>query len=499
MTGEGGTVKDPCAMREENSARLLDVQALAANLLEPGIADPRLAYLLDNIPEIVFLKDMDGYFTYLNAAALAGLDHVPFKKGRLTIFDMVPPDAARAIDAMERRIMETGESVYDAEERICKDGNIRWFSASRIPIRDAQGNIIGLAGISRDITAAKWQETLRRSHASLLEMIVHGQPLPTILEGAVNTVENILDNLRGSVLLVEQGRLRNGAAPSLPAAYTALIDGIEIGPEVGSCGTAAWHREPVYVSDTYQDRLWKNYVDTAMLHGLRSCWSTPIFGNGGVLLGTFALYSGTVRMPTQIEKEIIEMATNIAGIAIDRRRAEDRVHFLAHHDPLTGLSNRNLFWSQFHRAIHEARREDRLVAVSYIDLDNFKEINDLHGHAVGDLVLRTLAERITSCIRASDIAVRLGGDEFAIIFSNPRHDEIGILNRLESIRKRAAEPIPIENGSVSVTCSSGTAFYPGDGDTPEALLAKADAAMYQAKKQGRNGVRFFDQTFGSGI
>src|SRR5690606_32153155 len=105
-----------------------------------------------------------------------------------------------------------------------------------------------------------------------------------------------------------------------------------------------------------------------------------------------------------------------------------------------------------------------------IDLDNFKQINDLYGHAVGDQVLRSLAERITSCIRASDVAVRLGGDEFAIIFSNPKHDEKGVLRRLEAIRKRAAEPITIESGSITVTCSSGTAFYPNDGDSPEALL-----------------------------
>lgn len=488
-------------MREENGARSLDMQALATNLLERGIADPRLSYLLDNIPEMVFLKDIDGYYTYMNAASLACLGHGAhhIQGRRLSIYDLAPPDVARRIDEMDRRIMATGVGLYEAEERVAKDGNVRWYSGTRIPIRDANGDVVGLAGISRDITAAKWQETLRRSHASLLEMIVHGQPLPNILDAVVNTVENILDNLKGSILMVDQGRLWSGSAPSLPESYTSLINGVEIGPQVGSCGTAAWRREAVYVRDTSQDPLWQHYVDIAMRHGLRSCWSTPIFGNGGVLLGTFALYSGTDRMPTEIEKEIIDMATNIAGIAIDRRRAEERVHYLAHHDPLTGLSNRNLFWSQFRRAIHEARREERLVAISYIDLDNFKQINDLHGHAVGDHVLRSLAERITSCIRASDIAVRLGGDEFAIIFSNPKHDEKGVLRRLEDIRQRAAEPISVESGLITVTCSSGTAFYPGDGDTPEALLAKADAAMYEAKKQGRNGVRFFDQSFGSGI
>lgn len=489
-------------MREDNGARSLSMQALTTEFLSGGVSDIRLTDLSDNIPEMVFLKDSEGYYTYMNPASLACLGHEPdFLRGRrLTIYDMAPPEVARRLDEIDQHILETGEGIYEAEQRVAgKEGQVRWYSGTRIPIRNDRGEIVGIAGISRDITAAKWQETLRRSHATLLEMIVRGKPLNVILEAILGTVETILENLSGSILFVEHNRLRTAAAPSLPKSYTSLIDGVEIGPDVGSCGTSAWRREAVYVSDTFQDPLWKNFVETAMLHGLRSCWSTPIIGNGGVLLGTFALYSGTVRTPSQLEIEIIDMATNIAGIAIDQRRAEERVHFMAHHDPLTGLCNRNLFWTQFSRAIHEAKREQRLVAITYLDLDNFKQINDVHGHAVGDEVLRSLAERISSCIRASDVAVRLGGDEFAIIFSNPKHDEEGILRRLESIRQRAAEPIELDTGSISVTCSSGTAFYPSDGETPEALLARADAAMYEAKKNGRNGVRFFDHSAGSGI
>ncbi|MBD8685665.1 MULTISPECIES: sensor domain-containing protein [unclassified Rhizobium] len=489
-------------MGEEKGARNPVVMDMNADFLLDGLSNSRMSYLLDNIPEMVFLKDAEGYYTYMNAACLACLGHEPtFLHGRrLTIYDIAPPEIARQLDEIDRRLLDTGNGSYNAEYNISfSDGQIRWFSGTHIPVRNDRGEIVGIAGISRDITEAKWQESLRRSHAALLEMIVHGKPLQLILEAVVRTVEDLLDNLTGSILFIEQNRLRNCVGPNLPESYVAAVDGVEIGADVGSCGTAAWLRQAVYVSDTFQDPLWSNFIELVMRHGLRSCWSTPIFGNNGVLLGTFALYSGTVRMPSAIEREIIDMATNIAGIAIDRRRAEDKVNYMAHHDPLTGLSNRNLFWSQFQRAIHEARRENRLVAVTYIDLDNFKEINDIYGHGVGDEVLRSLAERIKNCIRASDIAVRLGGDEFAIIFSNPQHDEPGILQRLETIRERAAEPIELNVGSLTVTCSSGTAFYPSDGETPEALLAKADAAMYEAKKGGRNGVRFFEQSCGDGI
>ncbi|NTJ41581.1 diguanylate cyclase [Agrobacterium larrymoorei] len=491
-------------MREEKGAQSFTAQASVMHFLQEAVVDERLAYLFDNIPEMVFLKDADGNYNYMNAAALACLGHEPgFLGGRkMTIYDMAPPEVARRLDEMDRRIMSSGVGLYNAEERVAgKDGQVRWYSGTRIPVRNAEGQVIGIAGISREITAAKRQETLLRCHADLLEMVVKGLPLPTILKSVVSTIEGLLDNVTGAVMLLDEKQecLRNIAAPGLPDAYLALIDGLKIGPKAGSCGTAAWRREAVYVRDTFQDELWADFVELAMRYGLRSCWSTPIMGNGGVLLGTFALYSGTVRLPTTVESEIIDMATNIAGIAIDRCRAEERVHFMAHHDPLTGLSNRNLFWSQFGRAIHEAKRESRLVAITYLDLDNFKQINDVHGHAVGDEVLRAFAERVGSCIRASDIAVRLGGDEFAIIFSNPKHDQAGILRRLEAIRSKVGEPIALENGFISVTCSSGTAFYPDDGETPEVLLARADAAMYDAKKSGRNSVKVFEQQHGAGI
>jgi diguanylate cyclase (GGDEF)-like protein len=159
---------------------------------------------------------------------------------------------------------------------------------------------------------------------------------------------------------------------------------------------------------------------------------------------------------------------------------------MAHHDPLTGLPNRALFWAQFNRSLVEARRENRKVVVVYIDLDNFKPVNDTLGHAAGDEVLKVLASRIASSIRASDLVVRLGGDEFAVVFSNPGHDEEALLRRLRDLRAAISRPIAIEGDSITVTCSMGVAFFPRDGETPESLLAAADRAMYEAKEAGRD-------------
>jgi diguanylate cyclase (GGDEF)-like protein/PAS domain S-box-containing protein len=463
----------------------------------------QLLILLDNLPDIIYLKDCDGNIVFGNAALLSsfGRNVTESIGADFSGMDFLAPKSAAMVREADMQVMRTGEGIVDFEEEIAfNSGALRWFSTTKVAVRDESGSIIGVAGISRDITERKRQETLARGHAALLEMIVTGQPLESILQSLVLLVESLLQGIKGSIFLydAEIGCLHRGTAPNLPDAYKRLLEGIKVGPKVGSCGTAAFRREPVLVCDILSDPLWEDHVEMAMRYGFRSCWSTPIMGPGDSLLGTFALHSGTSHSPSALETELIEMATNIAGIAIDRRRSEERVHFMAHHDPLTGLPNRSLFWSQFSRSLHEARREGRMVAITYIDLDNFKQINDVHGHAAGDAILRAAASRIIDGIRASDIAVRLGGDEFAIVFSNPKHDEAGILRRLEAIRIAIAEPVEVDGEFVSTTCSIGAAFYPGDGDTPETLLASADKAMYEAKKMGRDRFKLFVHS-GDGI
>ena len=448
--------------------------------------------LLDQLPDLIYIKDRRGRFVFANAAA--GRHTAMVGEGGLigrTDFDFLDHESSRRLFLSEQEVMASGIALDAVEERLrLVDGRLLWLTTTKTPLRDASGQVVGLIGISRDITESRRQDDLRRGHARLLEMIARGQPLNAVLDALVALVEAELTGLTASILLLDDTgeHLRNGSSPHLPQAYMKLIDGFEIGPKRGSCGTAVWRREAVVVSDIHLDPLWDDFRDLAILFGFRSCWSTPIFGPDGVL-GTFALYSSGVREPTPPEMELTAMATDIAGIAIERAHSEARVRHMAHHDPLTGLPNRAFFWAQFCRTLHEAQREQRKVTVAYVDLDNFKAINDTLGHAAGDEVLRSLASRMGGSIRSSDLLARLGGDEFAIVFTSPRHDRIGVIRRLEELRAAVARPLVLEGHSMTATCSMGVAFYPQDGSTPEALLARADKAMYEAKSMGRDTLR----------
>ncbi|MFK4767811.1 diguanylate cyclase domain-containing protein [Rhizobium sp. ZW T2_16] len=446
--------------------------------------------VLDQLPDFISIKDRRSRFVFANEAACRAADISDYSSliGK-TDFDVFIGETANRLFAMEQLVMESGLAVEKQDEYLVRhDGKTFWLSISKIALRNSAGQIVGLVSISRDISERKRQEELRHGQARLLEMIARGQPLDVVLNAIVRLIEAQLHDVRGAVMLLDEDRKRfsGGAAPGLSPSYVQLIESIEIGPSRGSCGTAAWTGTLVTVADVEADPLWEPYRELGSLFGFRSCWSTPVIGAEARVLGTFALYSPTRREPTTIELELMAIATDLAGIAIERAESERRIRHLAHHDPLTGLPNRTLFWSQFNRSLHEARRESRKVTVAYIDLDNFKAINDTHGHAAGDAVLKTLSDRMAHCIRASDLIVRLGGDEFAIVFSNPDGDRSGVLRRLDKLRALIAEPVLVEGESIGATCSMGVAFYPEDGELAEDLLASADRAMYEAKELGRD-------------
>ncbi|MDO8313037.1 MAG: GGDEF domain-containing protein [Sideroxyarcus sp.] len=170
------------------------------------------------------------------------------------------------------------------------------------------------------------------------------------------------------------------------------------------------------------------------------------------------------------------------------KQTNEKVLHLAHHDALTELPNRTLFYDRLNQAIAKARRDKELIAVLYMDLDGFKLINDTLGHDAGDALLRETAKRVVACVRESDTVARMGGDEFTVILCNartPRSIDLVARKIIDAI----ASPFLINGKSCSVSISIGISLYPNNGETPDQLVKIADATMYSAKQSGKNCYR----------
>jgi diguanylate cyclase (GGDEF)-like protein/PAS domain S-box-containing protein len=176
----------------------------------------------------------------------------------------------------------------------------------------------------------------------------------------------------------------------------------------------------------------------------------------------------------------------------ERKLAEERIYHLAHHDTLTGLSNRFSLHNRLTQAISSVRRESRALAVLFLDLDHFKAINDSLGHSVGDRLLIEVARRLKSCVRESDVVARLGGDEFVVVMTDVGDVPLSVISAMAAkILQRLTEPHVIDGRDLNATPSIGIAVFPDDGQDADALMKNADVAMYHAKSLGRHNFQFF--------
>lgn len=487
----GDDTFDANALTERLAGANANLQIESAKLVgaRKAVDDSQfLRAIVDSLPDYLFVKDSESRFLLANKAVATdlGLASTDYLIGR-TDADFLEPEIARQIIVNDRRIIETGEPLINFEEYIITaTGAKKWLSTTKLPLRNASHEIVGLVGICRDVTDRRRTDFLRSEEGRILALIATDVALAEVLKELISFIESQLAGITGSILLLdEQFRLRLGAAPNLPASYNQAIDGVAIGPSVGSCGTAAFRRETVIVTDIQSDPLWADYRDLAARFGFRSCWSAPVLSHQGNVLGTFAMYSLDVRSPSDFEMDLVNTASRIAGIAIERRIVEKRIHHMAHHDALTGLPNRALLKDRLAQLLLYAERFESRLAVAFIDLDNFKLINDGLGHNAGDEVLQIVARRMTSCVTASDTVVRLGGDEFVILFLDPPAGDAWF----QRLQEKLAEPMHVCGHALRITCSTGLVIYPYDGGDVETLLTNADAAMYAAKEFGRNNLQ----------
>jgi PAS domain S-box-containing protein len=282
-------------------------------------------YIIEGSSDCVKILDLDGRVAYINQAGvevmeLCGAGEVI---GRTWIDLWEDDHRAAARDAVLRAT--AGERT--AFEGYCRTagGVGTWWDVTVTPITDAAGTVVKLLAVSRDITVRRREAAFRSGHHQVLEMIASGAPLDAVLSHLVQLAEQQSEGMLGSVLLLDDDgvHIRHGAAPRLPKAFIQAVDGLPIGPRHGSCGTAMYTGKLVIAIDVLTDPVWEDYKDLAVAHGLRACWSAPILTAQKKVLGSFAMYYAQPRGPDRDDLRLIEIAADIAGIAIDHQRAQE--------------------------------------------------------------------------------------------------------------------------------------------------------------------------------
>lgn len=283
-----------------------------------------LETMLDNEPECVKLLDAKGRLLQMNRAGLGMLEVDSVEQARETgLASFVQPEFREAFKSLHRRVC-AGESGQLQFRIVGRRGTSRWLETHAVSFRATDGDAAGMLAVTRDISRRKYAEARDGLQSQVMRLIATGERLSDVLSSIVAGVESLRPDCRCSVLLLDaDGRhLHVGAAPSLPAHFNAAVDGQEIGPRAGSCGTSAWRGERVVVSDVDSDPLWSDYRSLAASAEVKACWSEPIMGTSQRVLGTFATYHRQARAPDSDDIELISSSASLAAIAIERCQAE---------------------------------------------------------------------------------------------------------------------------------------------------------------------------------
>lgn len=230
----------------------------------------------------------------------------------------------------ERQVRAAQAALAGGEPFTCErtllnaEGGRCWFNLDAYPIRDERGQLSNYVVIERDVSMARRAELNREGNARVMAMLVGATPLSVVLGAFARHLEETMPGILISVMTLEGDRLRQSAAPTLPVAFAKLVDGIQIGPDVGSCGRAAFVGEEVVVADVATHPYWARYRGIADAFGIRACWSFPCRAPDGEILGTLAAYLRTPREPSASERQMLQMGTNFASLALARQRADQR-------------------------------------------------------------------------------------------------------------------------------------------------------------------------------
>ncbi|HYZ17629.1 MAG TPA: diguanylate cyclase, partial [Candidatus Acidoferrum sp.] len=447
-------------------------------------SEERFRSLFDANPEAMLEISLEGIVTRANAATarVFGFDGAALL-GR-PLRDLVQPeDLARLDTELERAA--AGEPLTVELTAVRGDGGPLPLRATLIPIR-SRGAIVGVYAVARDLSLRRRAE---REVAAQTERL---RELYLVAAAANATAENqiaatidagcrLLGMVSGTLYDAEADRSVATVGEPIPRQLARLAlatDGAlaiedlrglpHIGePEPGEVGPGA-------------------YIGTAI-------------AVGGAPYGSLSFASAEPREPfTPSDRDLVQMMGVLVGTAIERGRSRARLKHLAYNDQLTALPNRAWFTERLADELALAAGSGTRVAVMFLDLDRFKDINDTLGHALGDRLLRIIGDRLTSAVGAHGLVARMGGDEFIVLIANaPSTQRLGVL--AERIIDAIDQPLMIDGFEQFVTTSIGIAVYPMDGNDADTLIKHADVAMYRAKERGRNTSEFFTPALGASL
>ena len=348
--------------------------------------------------------------------------------------------------------------------------------------------------VVRDITERKFAESLQLGQNRILNMMATGAALSDILAAIAHFVEEQTGwGICAIRPLSEDRPLPCDCVPrSLVPEFVESLSPSMTAPGNDCLERAVPQSQPAIESSVGNDPdrgTCPSRIDLASPYKCKTCSSWPIFGRGRKLLGTLALYfpADVAETPPSSSRELqlLDICANLAGIAMESRASEQKIRYLAHYDGLTSLPNRFLFKEHLEVALHTARSHNKKFAVLFLDLDEFKEINDAFGHDAGDAVLREVAARMRSCLRHTDKIARMGGDEFYVLIEDLQ-DSCYAAEVAKKLLETVSRPVIVGKHTHCLSVSIGVGLYPDDGHDEEGLLRNADVAMYRAKEQGKN-------------
>jgi diguanylate cyclase (GGDEF)-like protein/PAS domain S-box-containing protein len=448
-------------------------------------ANARFLRLAENTQDLIMRYELGETprFTYISSAAeaLSGYTPEEIMALRDPLSVLVHPDDR---DLLQSRTTVPGWINAELTVRwIRKDGATIWTDQRLVAVRDTQGHLGAVEGVLRDVTERTLQERLAQERNLVLELIAKRAPLEEIFAAIVRMTERQRPGTACAVLLLRSDRVVLAGADFLPARMRAALSQ-RVRQLTTGTRDAHGQWQPLESSEASADTLPHDVSQLDMINGLTPLWSLPIRARTGEILGVVVGYGQHMHRPGSADLHLADTACSLCAIAIEQHTLIDRLAYQANHDALTGLPNRLLFADKLQNALTAAHAMGRELAIMFVDLDRFKQINDVYGHTSGDTVIRTAGQRLTQVLGGRGIVARMGGDEFMLLVTDLNNEAPEQLAR--NMLTALAAPIEVAGQAFEIQASIGISCFPADGADAPTLTRYADLAMYQAKHEGRH-------------